>query len=45
MFRPYLGGVCVNRVGGKGAYTDLMVTSCHIRLAMGLDALGLRIGA
>ena len=35
----------VNGVGGEGAYPDLVVTSCHVRLAMGLVALGLRIGA
>ena len=31
-------------VGGEGAYPDPVVTSCHVRVAMGLVALLLRIG-
>ena len=52
MFRPYLGGGWVvrvggwvARVGGKGAYSDLVMTSYHVRVAMGLVAPLLRIGA
>ena len=32
-------------MGGEGAYPDPVVTSCHVRVAMGLVALLLRIGA
>ena len=32
-------------MGGGGAYPDPVVTSCHVRVAMGLVALLLRIGA
>ena len=31
--------------GGEGAYPDPVVTCCHVRVAMGLVALLLRIGA
>ena len=33
------------KVGGEGAYPDPVVTSCHVRVAMGLVAPLLRIGA
>ena len=39
-----MGGWVV-RVGGEGAYPDFVVTSCHVRVAMGLVAPLLRIGA
>ena len=32
-------------MGGEGAYPDPVVTSCDVRVAMGLVALLLRIGA
>ena len=32
-------------MGGEGAYPDPVMTSCHVRVAMGLVALLLRIGA
>ena len=32
-------------VGGEGNYPDPVVTSCHVRVAMGLVDLLLRIGA
>ena len=32
-------------MGGEGAYPDPVVTSCHVRVAMGLVALLLWIGA
>ena len=38
-------GGWVNGVGGEGAYLNFIVTSCHVRLAMGLVAFQLRIGA
>ena len=38
-------GRWVIRVGGGEAYPDPVVTSCHVRVAMGLVALLLRIGA
>ena len=44
-FRLYLGGGWVVWVGGEGAYPDPVVTSCHVKVAMGLVALLLRIGA
>ena len=31
-------------VGGEGAYPDPVVTSCYVRVAMGLVGLLLRIG-
>ena len=45
MFRPYLGGGWAVKVGGVGAYPHPVVTCCHVRVAMGLVALLLRIGA
>ena len=45
MFRPYLGRGWVVRVGGEGAYPDLVVTSCHVRVAIGVVVLLLRIRA
>ena len=36
MFRPYLGGGWDIRVGGEGAYPDLVITSCHVRVALGM---------
>ena len=45
MFRLYLGGGWVVRVDGEGAYPDLVMTSCHVRVAMGLVAPLLWIGA
>ena len=39
-----MGGWVV-RVDGEGAYPDPLVTSCHVRVAMGLVALLLRSGA
>ena len=38
-------GGWVVRVGAEGAYPDLVVTSCHMKVAMGLVAPLLRIGA
>ena len=38
------GGGWVVRVGGEGAYPDPVVTSSHVRVAMGLVAPLLRIG-
>ena len=35
-----LAGEVANGVAGEGAYPDLAVTSCHVRLAMDLVALG-----
>ena len=32
-------------MGGEEAYPDPVVTSCHVRVAMGLVTLLLRIGA
>ena len=40
-----MGGGWFVRVGGEGAYPDPMATSCHVRVAMGLVAPLLRIGA
>ena len=45
MFRSYLGGEWVVGVGGEGVYPDLLVTSCHVRVAMRLVASLLRAGA
>ena len=39
-----MGGWVVG-VGGEGAYPDIVVTSCHVRVAMGLVAPLLRFGA
>ena len=39
------GGGWVVRVGAEGAYPDPVVTSCHVKVAMGLVTLMLRIGA
>ena len=32
-------------MGGEGAYPDLVVTSCHVRVAIGVVVLLLRIRA
>ena len=45
MFHPYLVGGWVVRVGAEGAYPNLVVTSCHMKVAMGLVGPLLRIGA
>ena len=52
LFRPYLGGgggggvrEWIIRVGSEGAYPDPVVTSCHVRVTMGLVAPLLRIVA
>ena len=39
----WMGGWVV-WAGGEGAYPDPVVTSCYVRVAMGLVALLLRIG-